>query len=299
MALWVAVPCGLAAAVAYGAASAVQHGEAHGPTHDRADGEEHGAVAGPARADPRRLVALLVNPRWLLSVAGDGVGLVLQVIALATGPVVLIQPLLVLSLAVALAVGWALGGPRPDRGAVWSAALIIGALAVFFVLVGDPGAGHPLSVSQAAGLIVTAPVLGLAAVLGVRGRGARVRAVCYGAVAGSGFGLVGVLVNAVATAVDRHGVAVLAHVVGWLPLAGVLGIGAAAMVLTQVSFQIGELSASFPANESAAPLVAVVLGAAQLGERVPVSVPLVVGYLLCLAAIVTGTIRLARAGVSS
>lgn len=288
MSLWVAVPCGLAAAAAYGVASAVQHAEAH------AVGGQAAEPDADTRAGVRTLVGLLGNARWWLSIGGDGAGLVLQVIALATGPVVLIQPLLVLSLAVALPVGWALGGPRPDRGSARGCALVIGALGVFFVLVGDPGPGGSLAVRAAVVLVVVAPLLGAAVVLAVRGRGARARAVCYGAVAGSGFGLVGVLVNALATAVTDHGFGFLDDARGWLPLAGVIGIGGAALVLTQVSFQIGDLGASFPANEAAAPLVAVVLGAALLGEHVPVSVPHLAGYLICLAAIVVGTARLAR-----
>jgi len=64
--------------------------------------------------------------------------------------------------------------------------------------------------------------------------------------------------------------------------------------LTQISFQIGALGASFPANESTAPLVAVLLGALLLHETVPISPLYVVGYLLCFAAIVYGTIRLAN-----
>jgi hypothetical protein len=66
------------------------------------------------------------------------------------------------------------------------------------------------------------------------------------------------------------------------------------MTLTQVSFQIGSLGASFPANESTAPVVAVILGAALLHENLPLNVGYVIVYVLCLAAIVLGTVRLAN-----
>jgi hypothetical protein len=82
MSLAVAVPCGIAAAIAYGASTAAQHAEVH---------------TGAGEIDAQGLVAMLHNPRWLLAMAGDGVGLLLQVIALSTGPVVLIQPLLILA----------------------------------------------------------------------------------------------------------------------------------------------------------------------------------------------------------
>ena len=65
------------------------------------------------------------------------------------------------------------------------------------------------------------------------------------------------------------------------------------MTLTQVSFQIGELGASFPANEAAAPVVAVILGGALLHEHVPLSPVLVVAYGGCLLVVVAGLVRLA------
>ncbi|MDP9116831.1 MAG: hypothetical protein M3O28_06155, partial [Actinomycetota bacterium] len=74
MSLLVAVPFGVASAVAYGASTAVQHAAVH---------------TGTGNADPRGLLHLLRNPRWLLSIGGDTVGFGLQVVALSTGPVVL------------------------------------------------------------------------------------------------------------------------------------------------------------------------------------------------------------------
>ena len=241
----------------------------------------------------RRLVALLVDPRWLLSVGGDAVGLVLQVIALATGPVVVVQPVLVLAVAVALPVSWALGGPRPGRTEVLAGLAVIGALAVFFVLIGDPGSGRRLPVGAAAVTATAALVLGAAACAAVRSRPARVRAVVFGAVAGAWFGVVGVLLNATAQVFDVDGFTGLFARAGLVPLVALVALGAAALTLTQMSFQIGELGASFPASEAAAPVVAVILGGALLHEHVPLSPVLVTAYAACLAVVVAGTVRLA------
>ena len=82
----------------YGVSIVVQHGAAHTGT-----GEE----------DPHGLLQLLRNPRWLLAIGGDVVGFALQIAALSLGPVVLIQPLVVLMLPVALVTGSFVGGPRP------------------------------------------------------------------------------------------------------------------------------------------------------------------------------------------
>ena len=122
------------------------------------------------------------------------------------------------------------------------------------------------------------------------------RAVVFGAVSGAGFGVVGVLLNATAQVYDADGLTGLFTGDGLVPLIALVAVGAAAMTLTQASFQIGELGASFPANEAAAPVVAVILGGALLHEHVPLSPVLAVGYLACLAVVVAGTIRLAGIG---
>lgn len=275
--LWVAVPCAVAAAAVYGAATAVQHA----------------AAARTAGAGVRGLATLLRDPRWLLSVGGDGLGLLLQVIALATGPVVLIQPVLVLALPAALVVGWLLGGPRPRRADVLAVGAILAALAVFFVLVGDPGTGTPLRVAPTV-IAATVCLTAISVAIAVRGR-SPLRAALLGAAAGVGFALAGVLINAVALDVDDHGWAGLVTGRGVTALAALLVVGVTAVVATQLSFQLGALGASFPANESVAPVAAVALGAVLLHEHVPATPAHLLTYLLCAAAIAMATVRLARA----
>jgi len=277
--LLVALPCAVMSAVAYGTATAVQHRAAHRDT---------------GRADARGLLHLARNPRWLASIGGDTVGLVLQVVALATGPVLLVQPLLVLAVPVALPVGRMLGGRAPTRGDYAACVGILGSLMVFFVLVGDPGQASPVSAGHAAWALAAAATVGAILLPAVRTAPSTVRAVVYGALAGAWFGLVGALLDAVATAWQRSGPAGLTHPDGWVPLGCLLTVGAAALVLTQMSFQVGDLAASFPANEATAPVVAVVLGAALLHERLPLSLGHVGAYLLCAAVVAGGTVQLAR-----
>lgn len=278
MMLAVAIPCGLLSAAAYGAATAVQHSVVH---------------TGAQRVDARGLLRLVRNPRWLLSVAGDGVGFALQLVALLTGPVVLIQPLLVLAVPASLVVGHALGGPRPRRGDYLACLAIIGGLGVFYLILGDPGAGRPPGARPIALATLFALVVG-GGVCGLVTRGSpTLRAAVYGAVAGGWFGLVGVLLDATSSTWAAGGIAALWHPDGWAPLAGLAVTGAVAVILTQASFQVGPLRASYPANESAAPVVAVLLGAVLLHEAVPASAPALFAYLGCVVAIVAGTIRLA------
>jgi drug/metabolite transporter (DMT)-like permease len=280
MSLAVAIPCAVLSAVCYGVSTAVQHSAAHEST---------------GRPDARGLVRLLASPRWLMSVAGDGLGLVLQVAALATGPVVLVQPLLVLAVPVSLPVGWILGGAKP-RWRDYAACLgILAALAVFYLVVGDPGVAATLPATSTAVAVAAALAGGAVAVAAVNRRSATLRAAVYGGVAGAWFGLVGVLLDSVATRWREASWAAVTTPGGWAALAGLVVTGALALTLTQVSFQVGALAASFPANEAAAPVVAVVLGAALLHEKVPVSPGAVTAYGACLLVMVTGTVWLARA----
>ena len=294
MSLAIAVPAAIAAAIAYGASTAVQHDAAQEKaTQANAAEQARSGEACMGQASADGLLSLLRDPRWLLSVGGDAIGLILQVVALSTGPVVIVAPLLVLAVAVALPVGWALGGPRPGRGDVLAGAAVIGALAVFFVIVGDPGDGKRLVPATAALTAGVTLVGGALVCLAVRGRPAPIRAVAFGAAAGSGFGVVGVLLNATAAAVADGGWSALWHPHGLVPLVAVIVLGAAALVLTQVSFQIGALGASFPASEAAGPVAAVVLGALLLHEKVPFSPLYALAYAVLLAVMVAGTIRLA------
>src|ERR1700710_1341647 len=88
----------LASALAYGVGTAGQH-----------------AAAYCGEVDAGRLADLLRNPRWLLASVGDVGGIGLQIVALANGTAVLVQPLLVLSLPVAVLVGGWFGLPPPHR----------------------------------------------------------------------------------------------------------------------------------------------------------------------------------------
>jgi drug/metabolite transporter (DMT)-like permease len=161
------------------------------------------------------------------------------------------------------------------------------------VLVGDPGSGRRLTPVAAAVTALITLVVGGALCALVRRRAARIRAVVFGAVAGAGFGVVGVLLNASAEVFNDDGFAELFSRAGLVPLVALVVVGAAAMTLTQLSFQIGELGASFPANEAAAPVVAVILGGALLHEHVPLSPVLAIAYAACLVVVVAGTVRLA------
>lgn len=285
MPLVVAVCFGVGSAIVYGISIVVQHGAVH---------------TGGGEEDPHGLLRLLRDPRWLLAIGGDFVGFLLAIAALTTGPVVLIQPLVVLMLPVALITGSLLGGPRPGPAEYLSMAAVIGGLAGFIAMVGrarHPSVPDPWLAGVAVVVIV---VVGTTLCLAVRGRGASLRGAMYGAVAGASFGTLGVLVNTAShRIVNGRITSLLTHPSGIVTLAGIAVCGVMGIVLTQVSFQVGALAATLPANLSTDPLVAVVLGVLLLRERLPLGPGYLVGYAICLGLILFGTIRLAAPAAST
>lgn len=272
-----AITFGVCSATVYGVSIVVQHRTMH-------VGEE----------DARGLLRSALNPRWLMAIGGDFIGFLLQIAALSAGPVVLVQPLVVLMLPVSLLTGYLTGGPRPRLGDMAGSLAIVGGLAAFLVLIGTPGAGHVPHSRRIAITVVVVLLIGLGCCLSVLGRGKVLRGAIYGAVAGMYFGLLGVLVDAASDRVSRagwHGL--VASQRGLVPLAGIVVLGFGGIVLTQVSFQVGALTATLPANLSADPLTAVLLGAILLREHIPIGPWHLFGYSLCLVAVVVGAMRLA------
>ena len=250
--------------------------------------------------DAQGLITALRSPKWLIAAGGDVVGFLLQVAALAAGSVVIVQPLVVLMLPVALAVGYLLGGPRP-RWADYAACAVLGAgLAVFLLLIGSPPHGHVPHPKRVATFVVLVLVAGLLGALAVTGHRAVVRAAMYGAVGGAFFGTLGVMVDATSRQWQHAGVrGVLTTHRGLIPLIAIALLGLGGVVLTQLAFQVGDLAATLPANLSADPLTAVLLGAILLGEDIPTDIGHLTGYAICLALVVLGAVRLASPASSA
>jgi drug/metabolite transporter (DMT)-like permease len=279
MSLLVALPCAVVAAVAYGAGTAV---------------EQAAARDSEPVADAQSMTKLAKNPRWLLGVAADTVGTILHVTAIATGPVIIVQPLLVLQLPVSLPIATWLGAPRPGWRHYLACGWIVAGLAAFFAIVGNPGDASVMSAQAALTSSLLVAAVGVAALVAViPSKSPAVKAATWGGVAGAWFGFVAVLLDSVTTEWQRHGAHALSHDRFLIPLAALCVLGAASLIVTQRSYQLGDLAASFPANTAVDPLVAVVFGVILLHESIPMSPALAVVYTACLGAIAYGTVRLA------
>lgn len=282
MSLAVAVPFGLASAVVYGTSIVVQHKCA------QEDAEEHGASA-------KGLLRLIKRPLFLVALGGDLVGFLFNLVALSTGPVVIIQPLVVLMLPVALVVGYLLGGHKPTWGDYLGVAAVLGGLAAFLALIGIPGEPHIPKYGYLVVTIATILVLAIGACLLVIGRSKTLRGSVYGAAAGACFGTLAMLVDAASERLSEFGFSGLVDSPrGLVPVIGMFVVGSVGMILTQMSFQVGALGATLPANLAADPFVAVLLGVLVLREHIPLDPLRIVAYLACFAVVTAGAIKLAN-----
>lgn len=220
------------------------------------------------------LAELVRRPRWWLGLVGDLGGYGFQAWALALGPVLVVQPLIVAALLFALPVAAALNRTRVlPREWLYATALAL-ALAVL-LLAGRPteGVADAPARTWLPALVVVAVVAAAATGIGmVRAVPGPARASSFGVAAGALFGVATVLTKPVLTSYEHADFVAnsLRLLTDWrLYLLVLSGLGA--MYLQQRAFQPAPISASLPAITLAEPVCAAALGALVLGETITTS----------------------------
>jgi drug/metabolite transporter (DMT)-like permease len=282
--LVLAVPAALVGAASFGLASALQ---------------QRAVKQVPVRGalNPRLVPELVRRPNWLLATLAVGLGLALQVVALAFAPLALVQPLLVTGVLFGTLFASRLAGMRPDRQILLGATAAVAGLAAFLVLARPQG-----GVTVLPGLSTILPLaLGLVAAV----------AVCLMVAVGSRFsGSAHVVALAIATGICYGVTAGLMKVVtGVIRTGGVLAVfsepafyvvcvvGPAGFLLSQYTFQQGALIAPALAVITIVdPLVGIAIGVAWLGEHLDNSPPVVAGQAIAAVVLVAGVAVLARRG---
>ena len=221
-------------------------------------------AAGIAAGRPRGLVGLLTNWVWLLGLAAQILGIVLQAAALDRGRVAIIQPLLVTAVIWAMPLGYFLTEQKVTRRQVAGAVIVVVGLAVF-ASVGDPAGGidnAPTSDWIAAFLVIGAACVSLL-LFGGRG-GASAKAAVFGTTAGILYGVSATLMKPVVEELHAGGaVSVLESWELWvMAVTGIVGF-----VLQQISLATGRLVTSVATVSVANPVVSVLLGVLVLQER--------------------------------
>jgi len=277
-----AVGYAVAAAICLALASALQH------------------QAATAEQDYRSGIHLLWrlarNRRWAAGLAAAAAGLILHAAALHAGALAVVQPVLMMSVALALPVRALLDRTRPPAGQVLAAAVLAAGVAVF-VTAAHPRAGQAAPDARGAATVIAAGVTlaGLCSVIATRARSGRVTGFALGLAAGTLYGLVGGVLKATVQAALRDPAAA---VTGW-PLWALAVLGAWAFIIHQRAYTHAPLGVSLPALSVANPLAGMVFGTLVFRET-PAHGPLaLLGEALGLAVIIVSVMMLARPAASA
>lgn len=238
----------------------------------------------------RVLARLVHRPRWLAAVSLAGLSFGVQALALAFGPLTLVQPLAATDLLFALPFLAHRQRRRPRRREWSAAALVAGGIAGFLVLLPrSPGLATPgltdwLWVLSAVGATVAVMVpVALAS-------GTVVRTALLAGAGAVVFGLGDALTKAVVGLTGDRGIAVLWT---WEPYA-LLVAGIGGMVLAQGAYRAGPLLTSLPIIDSVEPVVAVLVGATVFAEPLGESPAVLSAQLFAAAVAVVGIVLLGR-----
>jgi drug/metabolite transporter (DMT)-like permease len=238
------------------------------------------------------LVRLFKRPLWVLGIIFDVLGFALQAVALASGSLVIVEPIVATSLVFSVLTVSALNRTRPEGRDIAAVILVVVGLGSFLAVAAPEVTSHD-SADGGAWLACGLSLLGAIVLLAMaaRGRSAKVRGSLLAVAAGMANGFVAVSSKAFAQKMDDDGF--LRTLGSWEPYL-LAASGILATLLIQSAYQADAPLLSFPLIEVTGPLTAAVIGVALFGERLSFSggrAPIVI---LALAVMIGGIVALGR-----
>ncbi|MDQ0945594.1 DMT family transporter [Streptomyces sp. V1I1] len=237
------------------------------------------------------MLDLLRRPVWLAGILAVIAAAVCQALALATGPLTVVQPLFVLELPLTLIVASLLLRRRLPRVGWAAVAFVVTGLGVALAAASPTGnrTHVPLDRWGPALAVCVCAVVVLAVTALSRSEG-RARAACLGTATAISYALTAALMKASMHILDDQGTA--AFFAAWQTYAFALA-GVAALFLLENAMQAGPLVASQPAITLGDALVSLALGVTLYEEHVRSGLWLM-PQLLGLALIALGAVVLSR-----
>lgn len=255
---------------------------------------QHAASAGVAGSHRgwRLVTALVRHPLWLLGWVAAAGGFAFQAVALHSGPLSIVQPVLVTELVFALVLRrfWV---HQHIATTAWAAAAATCVALAVFLTEAQPHGGHlqPDATDWASALAVFG---GAVAVMAVSARwgSPRRRAALYATATSVTWALMATFLKATTDVLASSGlVGVLAH---W-PVYALAVSGVVGSVLQQAALQVGPLSVSQPLIVVVDPAVAIVLSVWVFGERFTVGLAQRVVAVVAFCAMAAAVTVLSRA----
>ena len=237
------------------------------------------------------LFGYLIKRRvWLVGIGMVLLAAVCQAIALATGPVALVQPIFIIELPFTLLVASTLAHRRLPRRTWWAVGLVTVALGGGLAAASPSGGGTSASFKVwALTLIVTGIFQAVVIGAGIRARG-NTRAALFGLSAACGYALTATLLKSAVAALD---VSVAAFFSSW-ELYGTAAAGVGALFMLQNALQAGSLVAVQPPLTLGDALISACYGVTVFGEEVNTGGGLLVIEIAAVLAIAVGCIELSR-----
>lgn len=252
------------------------------------------AALSVPRSDKLRaglMLDLLRRPVWLFGIAAVVTAAVCQAVALATGPMTIVQPLLVLELPLALVIATVLLQGGLSRSGWAAVCAVVAGLAVALLAASPAGnrTHAPMDRWLPALAVCTALLVGLV-LTGLRRPEGRGRAACFGLATAVSYAVTAALMKTSMHTLDDGGVT--AFLTTWQTYGFAL-FGAAALFFLENAMQAGPLVASQPAITLGDAGVSLALGITIYAEYVRGGwwLPL---QLLGVALIVLGVLALSK-----
>lgn len=268
----------LAAAALFALATALLH---------RSAGSVRSAASGAARF----VVQNARQPLWAAGMVAELAGFGFHALAVHSGPLTLVQPLLVSGVVFALPLRQVIEGRRPaGRELLWAAALAVGLTVFLLAATPGPGRANPPDRLPTA-LCVVVVAVGLAALGGTGIRSGGVRAAgLLGAAAGLAFAAVAALLKVTTAEVARGPVVLFSD---W-PVYGLVLVGVTGLVLDQLAFRAAPLRFSLPALSTVDPIASLIIGVAVFDEPFRATPAAVIGEIVGLGLVVVTVLALTR-----
>ncbi|MFF0108380.1 DMT family transporter [Streptomyces hirsutus] len=252
------------------------------------------AALGVPRSDKLRaglMLDLLRRPVWLAGIVAMITAAVCQAVALATGPLTIVQPLFVLELPLTLAIATVVLRARLSRTG-WAAAFaVVAGLAVALTAASPEGNRTQVPMDRwIPALAVCAGVIVCLVLAALRRPEGRTRAACFGLATAVAYAMTAALMKTSVHTLDDSGVT--AFLTTWQTYGFAL-FGASALFLLENAMQAGPLVASQPAITLGDASVSLALGITVYSESVRTGWWLL-PQLLGVALIVAGVLMLSR-----
>jgi len=249
------------------------------------------STAPAAKALHLSLFGYLIKHRiWLAGIGLVVVASVCQAVALATGPVALVQPIFIIELPFTLLVASRLARRKLPRTTWIAVAVVTVALGLGLAAAAPSGGGTRASIGVWVLVLIATGAFQVVVIgAGIRTHG-NARAALFGLSAACGYALTATLLKSAVAALDQG---VVAFFSTW-ELYGTAIAGVGALFMLQNALQAGSLIAVQPPLTLGDALISACYGVTVFGEDVQTSGWLLATEIVAVLAIAAGCIELSR-----